>query len=110
MWSNPIDFQPETSLILSLAALIIGASWVCYFRALELGTASQVAPVDKFSLVLVASFAFAFLGEHPSMQERGGIGLVTSGVLSSAIKPRASSDASQTWLFRTDADKWVAAG
>ena len=87
MWSNPIDFQPERWLFLSLAALITVASRVCYFRALELGTASQVAPVDKFSLVLVASFAFAFLGERPSMQERGGIGPVTSGVLAIANKP-----------------------
>ena len=63
-----------------------GASWVCYFRALQLGDASKVAPVDKFSLVLVAVFAFAFLGERPSMREWMGIGLVASGVLTLALK------------------------
>jgi len=63
-----------------------GASWVCHFRALQIGDASQVAPVDKFSLVLVALFAFAFLGERPSPREWVGIGLVASGVLILASK------------------------
>jgi transporter family protein len=60
--------------------------WVCYFRALQIGNASQVAPVDKFSLVLVALFAVAFLGERPSPREWAGIGLVAAGVLTLAIK------------------------
>ena len=59
---------------------------MCYFRALQLGEASKVAPVDKFSLVLVAVFAFAFLGERPSLREWLGIGLVASGVLVLAFK------------------------
>ncbi|MCX7278362.1 MAG: EamA family transporter, partial [Burkholderiales bacterium] len=59
---------------------------VCYFRALQMGQASQVAPVDKFSLVLVAVFAFAFLGERPSLREWAGIGVVASGVLVLAVK------------------------
>ena len=53
-------------LFLALSALATGASWVCYFRALQIGRASQVAPVDRLSLVLVALFAFAFLGERPT--------------------------------------------
>ena len=85
-WSNPLQLKPKTLLFLTLSALATGASWVCYFRALQLGNASQVAPVDKFSLVLVAVFAFSFLGERPSMREWIGIAMVASGVLTLAIK------------------------
>lgn len=46
-WSNPFDLSSETWLFLSLSALATGASWVCYFRALQLGEASKVAPVDN---------------------------------------------------------------
>lgn len=85
-WMDPRNLSPRTLLFLGLSALATGASWVCYFRALQMGQASQVAPVDKFSLVLVAVFAFAFLGERPSLREWAGIGLVASGVLVLAIK------------------------
>ena len=85
-WSSPFALSGKTWLFLSLSALATGASWVCYFRALQLGNASQVAPVDKFSLVLVAVFAVMFLGERPSLREWLGIGMVASGVLVLAIK------------------------
>ena len=85
-WSDPRNLAPRTLLFLSLSALATGASWVCYFRALQMGEASKVAPVDKFSLVLVALFAFVFLGERPSASEWLGIGLVASGVLVLAFK------------------------
>ena len=78
-WSNPLALSTKTWVFLSLSALATGASWVCYFRALQLGDASKVAPVDKFSLVLVAVFAFAFLGERPSIREWLGIAMVASG-------------------------------
>ena len=61
--------------------LATGASWVCYFRALQVGEASKVAPVDKLSLVLVAIFAAMFLGERPNFREWFGIALVGVGVL-----------------------------
>ena len=64
-----------------LSGLATGASWVCYFRALKLGDASKVAPVDKLSLLLVAVFAFVFLHERPSVREWSGILLVGAGVL-----------------------------
>ena len=80
-WSDPRALSGKTLLFLALSALATGASWVCYFRALQLGDASKVAPVDKFSLVLVAVFAFAFLGERPSTSDWLGIGLVAGGVL-----------------------------
>ncbi len=85
-WSNPFELPGRTWLFLGLSGLATGASWVCYFRALQIGDASKVAPVDKFSLVLVALFAFAFLGERPSLREWAGIALVASGVLVLAIK------------------------
>ncbi|MEP6483873.1 MAG: EamA family transporter [Rudaea sp.] len=85
-WSDPFAWSGRTWTFLSLSALATGASWVCYFRALQLGEASKVAPVDKFSLVLVAIFAFAFLGERPSLREWSGIGLVAGGVILLAFR------------------------
>jgi transporter family protein len=86
-WSDPRALSAKTVLFLALSALATGASWVCYFRALQMGSASQVAPVDKFSLVLVAIFAYAFLGERPPWREWFGIGLVATGVLVLALAP-----------------------
>ena len=85
-WSDPRMLSPKALLFLSLSALATGASWVFYFRALQVGDASKVAPVDKFSIVLVAVFAVAFLGERPSAREWLGIGLITVGVLFLALK------------------------
>ena len=80
-WSDPRELSGKTWTFLVLSALATGASWVCYFRALKVGQASQVAPVDKLSVLLVAIFAFAFLGERPSLRECSGIALVGAGVL-----------------------------
>ncbi|MBS6360009.1 MULTISPECIES: EamA family transporter [Burkholderiaceae] len=85
-WTNPLELSPKTWLFLGLSGLATGASWVCYFRALKIGDASKVAPVDKLSLVLVAVFAFAFLGERPSLREWSGISMVAGGVLLLAFK------------------------
>jgi len=85
-WSNPLALSSKTWLFLVLSGLATGASWVAYFRALKLGEASKVAPVDKFSLVLVAIFAFIFLHERPSAREWVGILMVGSGVLILALK------------------------
>jgi len=85
-WSNPFDLSSRTWLFLVLSGLATGASWVCYFRALKIGDASKVAPVDKLSLVLVAVFAFVFLGERPSGREWLGILMVGAGVLVLALK------------------------
>ncbi len=85
-WSNPFALPSRTWVFLCLSGLATGASWVCYFRALQIGAASQVAPVDKLSLVLVAVFAFAFLGERPTLREWSGIAMVGGGVLVLAIK------------------------
>jgi transporter family protein len=85
-WSNPFALSTKTWSFLILSGLATGASWVCYFRALKIGNASQVAPVDKLSLLLVAVFAFTFLGERPSLREWLGIVLVGAGVFVLALK------------------------
>ena len=82
--SSPIS--PRTWTFLILSGLGTGASWLCYFRALKLGPASMVAPIDKLSVVLVALFAFAFLGERPSATGWMGIGLIAAGAAIIAIK------------------------
>lgn len=80
-WRNPAGLPGKSLTFLALSALATGASWVCYFRALKRGDASRVAPVDKFSVVLVAIFAVLFLAERPSLREWAAIGLVTAGVV-----------------------------
>jgi transporter family protein len=85
-WRNPSELSSRTLMFLTLSGLATGASWVCYFRALKLGEASKVAPVDKLSVVLVAIFAFLFLAERPSMREWIGIAMVGAGVVILALK------------------------
>lgn len=85
-WSNPFEISSKTWLFLVLSGLATGASWVCYFRALKIGDASKVAPIDKLSVVLVALFAVMFLGERPSARDWLGIALVGVGVLVLGLK------------------------
>lgn len=85
-WTNPLNLSAHTWTFLSLSALATGGSWVSYFRALQIGEASKVAPIDKLSLVLVAIFAVIFLGERPQPREWLGIGLVATGVVVLGLK------------------------
>lgn len=85
-WSNPFDLHSKTWLFLVLSGLATGASWVCYFRALKVGDASKVAPIDKLSLLLVAVFAVLFLGERPTTREWFGILLVGAGAIILGLK------------------------
>jgi bacterial/archaeal transporter family protein len=85
-WTDPFELRPKTLSFLALSGLATGASWVCYFRALQVGDASKVAPVDKLSVVLVAIFAFIFLGERPTAREWSGILLVGAGVIVLGLK------------------------
>ncbi|HEY0380540.1 MAG TPA: EamA family transporter [Pyrinomonadaceae bacterium] len=76
-WRNPATLPSRSVLFLLLSGLATGASWVCYFRALKVGEAYRVAPIDKLSVVLVAVFAVLILGERPSA--RGWVGLACVG-------------------------------
>ena len=73
-------------LFLLLSGLGTGASWICYFRALKLGPATLVAPIDKLSVVLVALFGVVFLGERPSWNGWLGIFLIAAGAVLIAVK------------------------
>jgi transporter family protein len=79
------EVQPKTYLFLVLSGLGTGASWLCYFRALQLGDASRVQPIDKLSVVLVALFAVIFLKESLPPMGWLGIGLVTAGAIVIAV-------------------------
>ena len=68
-------------LFLVLSGLATGASWLCYFRALQLGEASKVAPVDKLSVVVAMALAVVFLGERLTWQHCVGGGLIVSGTI-----------------------------
>lgn len=85
-FSAPGSISGKTWLFLVLSGLATGASWLCYFRALKLGPATLVAPIDKLSVVLVALFAFVFLGERPSASGWLGIGLIAAGAVILALK------------------------
>jgi transporter family protein len=79
---QPLSAVPgRTWLFLVLSGFATGASWLCYFRALKLGDASRVAPVDKLSVVLVAIFAALFLGERLSPQGAAGVALIAAGAM-----------------------------
>ncbi len=79
---QPLDtVGGKTWLFLVLSGLATGASWICYFKALKLGDAARVAPVDKLSVILVAVFGVAFLGERLSAANWLGVLLVAAGVL-----------------------------
>ena len=69
------------TVFLILSGLATGASWLCYFRALGLGDAARVAPLDKLSVVLVAVFGVAFLGERLSGPNWVGVGLIAAGAV-----------------------------
>jgi transporter family protein len=75
----------RTYFFLGLSALATGASWVCYFRALQLGDAARVAPIDKFSVILVAVFGAFLLGEHLSGINWFGIVLTAAGLILVAL-------------------------
>jgi len=85
-WQGWSVVAGRSGMFLVMSALATGASWVCYYRALKIGDAVKVAPVDKLSVVLVAVFAVAFLGERPTPRDWLGIALVAVGVVLLALK------------------------
>lgn len=80
-WINPAKISHKSLLFLIFSGLATSASWLCYFRALKIGQASKVAPVDKTSLVLVAIFAVMFLHEKLLVKDWLGILLISIGVI-----------------------------
>lgn len=72
---------------LILSGLATGLSWLCYFRALQIGEASRVAPVDKLSVVFTLVMAVIFLKERLSWTQCLGAALILAGVLLTAWKP-----------------------
>lgn len=85
-WQSPAAVPGRTWLFLVLSGLATGASWVCYFRALKLGDAARVAPLDKLSVVMVAVLAALFLGERLSGLNWLGVGLIAGGAILVAWK------------------------
>ena len=79
-WQPLSELGARNWVFLTLSGLATGASWLAYFKALQMGSASQIAPIDKLSVVLVVVFAVIFLGERPSAREWIGIALIASGV------------------------------
>ena len=75
-WQSLGAITPKTWTFLILSGLATGASWICYFRALKLGDAARVAPLDKMSVLLVALFAVLFLGERLTLPNWLGIALI----------------------------------
>lgn len=86
-WQWPSEVTGRSYLFLALSGLATGASWVCYFRALKLGEAARVAPIDKLSVVLVAVFGVVFLGERLSGLGWFGVTLIAVGAILVAYRP-----------------------
>ncbi len=80
-WQAPSAISGRSWLFLALSGLATGASWFCYFRALKLGDAARVAPIDKLSVVFVAVFSVIFLGEKLSLPNWLGVALIAMGAL-----------------------------
>jgi len=85
-WANLFHLSKYNWFFLCLSCFATGASWVCFYRALQIGEASKVLVVDKFSIVIVAVLAFIFLGEKPILKDCFGIFLVAGGLMVIAFK------------------------
>jgi len=84
-WRAPQTISLKTWVFLGLSGLATGASWLAYFRALNMGDAARVAPLDKLSIVLVAIFGVLFLGEHLSAMNWVGVALIGTGAIFLAV-------------------------
>ncbi|MBN2407783.1 MAG: EamA family transporter [Elusimicrobia bacterium] len=85
-WSNPAHLDRKCLLFLVMSAITTGISWLCYYRALQNGPASLVAPIDKLSVVFAAVFAALFLGERLNMSSFLGVSLITIGAVIIVLK------------------------
>jgi transporter family protein len=80
-WQRPEGLSGKGVLFLVLSGIATGLSWLCYYRALQLGPASAVAPIDKLSVVFVVIFAVAILGERLTWKMGCGASLVALGAI-----------------------------
>jgi transporter family protein len=85
-WQPLASVSGRSYVFLVLSGLATGGSWICYFRALKLGDAARVAPIDKLSVVLVALFGVAFLGEKLAAPNWAGVALIAVGAILVAYK------------------------
>ena len=85
-WMSPLTLNRKNLIFLLLSGIATGLSWLCYFRALQMGPASLVAPLDKLSLIFVIFFSVAFFGERLNLIQWSGASLMAVGALLIAIK------------------------
>lgn len=85
-WPDAGTVPTRSYVFLVLSGLATGASWLCYFRALKLGDASRVAPIDKLSVVFVAILAALLLGERLSVEGWLGVALIAAGAILLAVR------------------------
>ena len=84
-WQRPDTLSAKGVLFLVLSGAATGLSWLCYYRALQTGPASRVAPIDKLSVIFVVLFAVSFLGERLSWKVGVGGVLITAGAILMAL-------------------------
>jgi bacterial/archaeal transporter family protein len=84
-WQAPGNLSTKGMVFLALSGAATGLSWLCYYRALQTGPASRVAPIDKLSVVLVVLFAVLFLGERLTWKVGLGGVLITAGAILMAL-------------------------
>ena len=84
-WARPSGLPWHSWLFLVLSGVATGLSWLCYYRALQLGPVSKVAPIDKLSVAMAIVLALVFLGERPSLPLLVGGGLIVAGAVVIAL-------------------------
>ncbi|MCP1373165.1 EamA family transporter [Dyella lutea] len=84
-WARPSGLPWHSWLFLVLSGIATGLSWLCYYRALQLGPVSKVAPIDKLSVAMVIVLGLMFLGEKPSVPMLVGGGLIVAGAMVIAL-------------------------
>ena len=84
-WQRPDTLSSKGVTFLVLSGVATGLSWLCYYRALQTGPASRVAPIDKLSVVFVVLFAVSFLGERLTWKVGLGSALITFGAVLMAL-------------------------
>jgi len=85
-WLSPFSLDRKNLIFLLLSGIATGFSWLCYFRALQIGPASLVAPIDKLSLIFVVLLSVAFLGERLNLAQWAGAFLMATGAFLIAMK------------------------